>query len=297
MKNFQIKRILIPTDFSATGLLALEQGAYLAQASKAELHLFHVVEVPDYVFSVPDEAVRMDTEETIGKIMQDKMDQTANDIRTQYGVTVKTLNSVGRILTEVTDYVKENNIDLIVMGTHGAKGFDEYILGSNANRVVEHADCPVITVQTKPRKPGFSEIILPVDNLLHSRQKTDYAIELARLSKARIHILGLLETEDAVEEGKFNIKLDAVEKEVKDAGLTYVRKIERGNNLATTAMEYAQRVQGDLIVILKEEESRLSGRGLFAKQIVNHSKIPVMSIKPQEGYFESIDLTGNARIY
>jgi nucleotide-binding universal stress UspA family protein len=268
MKTFQIRRILIPTDFSETGLLALEHGAYLAQ----ELHLFHVVEVPDYVFSVPDEAVRMDSEETIGKIMQDKMDQTAKNIQQKYGVVVKTQNSVGRILTEVTDYVEENNIDLIVMGTHGAKGFDEYIIGSNAERVVEHSDCPVITVQSRTGKPGFSEIVLPVDNLFHSRQKADYAIELARLCNAKVHILGLLETEEITEENKFNIKLDSVEKEVKDAGVSYVRKIVRGDNLAIAAMEYAQNVHADLIVILKEEDCKSfentsneykSGRGPF----------------------------------
>ena len=148
-------------------------------------------------------------------------------------------------------------------------------------------------------KVGFTDIVVPIDNKFHSREKINYALELAKHYASRIHILGLLESHDDNDEGKFNIKLDSVEEIVKKSGLPYLRKVVEGDNLAKAALDYSKEVNADLIVINTDQESNLTGMyiGPFAKQIVNHSRVPVMSVKHGEGPFDSVNLTGNARIY
>jgi nucleotide-binding universal stress UspA family protein len=297
MDNIQIKTILMPTDFSETGLLALNYAAEMAQLFQAKLHLLHVIEVPDYVFNIPEAQVHFVKQDSLEQITSRKIEEIAVDIRRRFNLEVISMCSTGRIPSEVISYAEEHQADIIVMGTHGAKGLDEYFLGSNAFRVVERAECPVITVQRKSGTGRFKEIVLPIDNLLHSREKTEYTVALARHFNARVHILGLLETEEAAEVAKFNIKLDSVEEVVKKSSLQYIRKIVHGNNLGQAALDYSEGVGADLIAIHEDQESKLGGIGPFAKQIVNHSRIPVLSIKPREGTFESVDLTGNARIY
>ena len=295
MKDFHINRILIPTDFSETGMLAIEHGTFMAKLLKAELHLLHVLEVNEYSFDIPEPILRLSNLEAVQGIASKKMSELGESILKESGVKAITQCATGRIAREVVTYVNENNIDLIIMGTHGASGFEEYFIGSNAHKVVNHAPCPVISVQTHAKKLGFTEIVLPIDDAIHSRQKVSYAIELAKQYGARINILGLLDSKEDNEEGKFNIKLDAVEEAVKTAGLPFTRKIILSDHLAAEALKYSEKINADLIVIMTDHESKLTGlyMGPFAKQIVNHSKIPVMSIRPVEGHMSSVNPAGS----
>ncbi len=299
MKTFHIEKILIPTDFSETGLLAIEHGAFMARLFKAELHLLHVLEVNEYSYDIPEPILRLTNLEALQGIVAKKMEEMTVRIRKDFGITPTTMSTTGKIASEIVNYCAEQKMSIIIMGTHGASGFEEYFIGSNAYKVVNRAHCPVISVRTQSTKVGFTDIVVPIDNKFHSREKINYAVELAKQYSARIHILGLLESHDDHDEEKFNIKLDSVEEIVKKAGLPYTRKVVEGDNLARSAMEYSETIKADLIVINTDQESNLTGMfiGPFAKQIVNHSKIPVMSVKPHEGPFDSIDLTGNARIY
>jgi nucleotide-binding universal stress UspA family protein len=299
MKKFNIQKILIPTDFSETGLLAIEHGAFMARLMKADLYLLHVLEVNEYAYDIPEPILRLTNLESLQTIVGKKMEEVSENIHKEYGIKPVTMCSTGRIASEVVTYADENKIDLIIMGTHGASGFEEYFMGSNAHKVVSRAHCPVITVQTHSKKLGFKDIVVPIDNQMHSRQKVNFAIEMAKSYGSRIHILGLLESHEDHDAEKFSIKMDSVEDLVKKSELPYLRKTVEGSNLALTAMEYSDSVNADLIVIMTDQESALTGifLGPFAKQIVNHSKIPVMSIQPVEGQYDSIDLTGNARIY
>jgi len=299
MKTFKINRILIPTDFSETGRLAIEHGAFMARLFKAELYILHVLEVNEYTYDIPEPILRLTNLEALQGIALKKLSEIADGIRKDFGVVATTMSSTGKIASEIVSYTEENKIDIIIMGTHGASGFEEYFMGSNAHKVVTSASCPVITIQSQAKKVGFVNIVVPIDNKFHSREKINYAMELASHYTAKIHILGLVESHDDHDEEKFNIKLDAVEEIVKKAGLPYTRKTVEGSNLAVSAMEYSKIINADLIVINTDQESNLTGMfiGPFAKQIVNHSRIPVMSVRHSEGEFDSVNLGGNARIY
>lgn len=297
MKRLEIKRVLIPVDFSETGQLALEQGAYMASLFKAELYLLHVIEMVEFVYTAydPVSVITVDTDE-IEKNATKTLEEQGEKLKNKYGLEVTTLISRGRVVSELNEIAIDNKIDMIVMGTHGAKGFEEYFIGSNAHKITNLSPCPILTIQTHVKNIGFKNIVLPIDSSLHSRQKVDHAILMASHYGAFVHVLGLLETDDKIDENKFMIKLEAVENALKKDKVDYSRKIVHGKNLAAETMKFAEEVKGDLIIIMTDHESYYTGMflGIFAKQIVNHSKIPVMSIKPLEGHYESMNLSASS---
>lgn len=297
MEKQKINRILIPVDFSETGLLALEHGAFMARLFKADLYLLYVIELTESPYSLEASVMLGGADyNEIEKRATAQLNELAKNIRLQQGLNVIPLINRSRVISGINEAAKNNNIDIIVMGTHGAKGFDEYFIGSNAHKAVTISTCPVITIQKHAKKIGFTNIVLPIDNSLHSRQKVDTVINLGLNYGAKIHILGLINSNEIGDENKFNIKIDSVEEAVKESGLSYVRKVIKGNNLALSAMEYSKLVEADLIVIMTDHESNLTGMflGGLSKQIINHSSIPVMSIRPNEGNFEGLDLTGTS---
>ncbi len=297
METQKINKILVPVDFSETGMLALKHAAFMARLFKSDLYLLYVVEIIDFPFNLNSSVwITARDYDEVENAAAERLSEIAETIKKDGVVNITKLVTRGRVISGIKEAAEDNKIDMIIMGTHGAKGFDEYFIGSNAHKTVTISPCPVITVQRSATNVGFKNIVMPVDNSLHSRQKVNTVIDIATRYGAEVHILGLINSNEEIDKRKFDIKIDSVEKVLKEAGLAYVRKIEEGSNLAITAMEYSKHVNADLIVIMTEQESNLTGMflGPFSKQIINHSTIPVMSIRPIEGKFESISLSGSS---
>lgn len=283
MKALQIKNILIPTDFSKTGSLAVDQAVYMARLFNANLYLLHVVELTERLFGIYGSGLKTPYVSQVVKLAKEKLNRTALSLQKKHGIPVKAICIKGsKVWNEVLKAVKDKNIDIVIMGTHGASGFNEYFVGSNAHKTVSVCPCPVISVRARPKKTGFTNIVLPIGDHFNSRQKVTTAIALAKKYEAKIHLLGLLDKKGDVDPKKFDVKLGSVEKLLKEAELTYVKKTVKADNLSAAAIRYSGKVKADLLVVLADEESHLSGAlfGVFTKQIVNHSRIPVMSIRP-----------------
>jgi nucleotide-binding universal stress UspA family protein len=294
MKTVTIQKILIPIDFSETSMLAIEHAAFTAQLFKAELVLLHIVEKHWDQFSIIAPELRINSSSELTDAIEKRLDEIASDIRAKYGVKSMTITTSGNIFNEILSVSKEQAVDMVVMGTHGTSGFVEFFAGSNTFKVVTQAECPVISVQTHAQKLGFKDILLPIDDSLHSRQKVDYAIALAQKFASKVHVLGLADMSDQTAQNKLEIKLDQIEEYIKKCGLAYTRKTVEGKNQAKTTYEYAKTVNADLIVIMTDQDEIITGRlmGTFAQQVINHSKIPVMSIKPVIGNIDYPHLGG-----
>jgi universal stress protein A len=139
-----IKRILVPIDFSAGSLKALASACDLGQRFGAELVLLHVVE-PIYV---PDPYVAASPEvlETRWNAAKMEMARLRADLERQ-GRRVRTLVRDGAPSQIIVDTARSTDTDLIVMGTHGRTGLAHMWIGSVAEKVVRTAGCPVLTVR------------------------------------------------------------------------------------------------------------------------------------------------------
>jgi len=287
MKNIEIKKILVPVDFSETSEAATATAITLAKQLKAEIFLLHVTEIYQYNYSfVPETAALLPSILELEKEIQKKMDELKENTIKKYGITPEVYVTIGDIHSEIIGFCKKKEIGLIVMGTHGTSGYSELFMGSNAQRVVTLSDIPVLTLQKKSDKPGFKSILIPIDNSLHSREKINLAMIIADLFDAEIHVLGLPDSSDEEDLKKFTIKYNSVQKIIALHKLTHKITMIQGDNLAEEALKYATKNKCDLIVINTGHESKFTGifLGTFAQQIVNHSKIPVLSFKHTENH-------------
>lgn len=148
-----IKRILVPTDFSEHSLQAITYACELARRFAAELHLLHVA-VPlampmPYMGTVSDEV--FDPEKSARKALAE-LEHPGFETLSPVERIVRT----GTPFVEIVRHAKENDIDLIVMGTHGRTGLVHALIGSVAEKVVRKASCPVLTV-----RPEGHQFIMP----------------------------------------------------------------------------------------------------------------------------------------
>ena len=179
------------------------------------------------------------------------------------------------------------------MGTHGVSGFVELFLGSNTYKVTTLSHCPVLSVQVHAKKLGFENIILPIDNSAHSRQKVHHAVVLANHFGSTIHIVGLIDSGLETLQHQLESKVKQVADFLNQSKIANTTKIISGNNQAKLTLEYATEVNADLIIIMGDQEENLMGRlmGAYAQQIVNHSKIPTLTIPPEFGHLSTASMT------
>jgi nucleotide-binding universal stress UspA family protein len=168
------------------------------------------------------------------------------------------------------------------MGTKGASGVREFLIGSNAQRVINRSACPVITFRIPPSEFGFKTVVLPVEEWNNSIEKLDYVNILAKLYNSDIHLLGIIESNKFAHMKRVLEYLNSAEEYLKQAGISFTRRIIASQQIAKETLSYAEEIKANLIMVMTEHESRLANvlPGVLARNIVNHSNIPVMSIKP-----------------
>jgi nucleotide-binding universal stress UspA family protein len=143
----ELKRILVPTDFSKHSLNAMKYAAAFADKFKAELYLLHVVQdltlfLPDAISGTPP---YVPPPEQMMSAVRDSLDRLAKEQLDK--LTVHRFVREGSPFFEIISCAKENNVDLIIMGTHGRGMLAHMLMGSVAEKVVRKAPCPVLTVR------------------------------------------------------------------------------------------------------------------------------------------------------
>ena len=147
--RLRIKRILAPTDFSDYSKKALHYAVRFAEEFGAALTVLHVVEpvIPTTdgfgAFQVPAldvEVLQKNADASLTSVVRDEVEEL---------VPVKTLVRCGPPSQEIVSVAKDEDIDLIIIATHGYTGLKHFLLGSTAERVVRHAPCPVLTVRER----------------------------------------------------------------------------------------------------------------------------------------------------
>jgi nucleotide-binding universal stress UspA family protein len=145
--SVEIRCILVPLDFSEAAGAVLDWAIHLADEHHSRIVLFHAYHLPvefqqlEGAYLPPDfwANVKAEAEETLGCY--------AEDLRKR-GLEVESVVAEGYAATAIVDEVERQNADLIVIGTHGLSGLKHLLLGSIAERVVQKAPCPVLTVKT-----------------------------------------------------------------------------------------------------------------------------------------------------
>lgn len=285
MIHLNTNKIIITTDFSETSYLAIKHGAFIAQYTKGEIYLVHIITKHWEKFNVFTPSITIDNIEKASDAVQNKLDELATDIKKEFGVNVITVVNSGNPTSEIVKFAKEIKAGLIVMGTHGYSSWEDLTIGSNALKVITKSPCPVLTMSEYAGKVGYSKIILPIDSSEHSRQKVVLTLELAKQFISHVYAVGLLGEDEENERHSIEVMLRQVENAAKDKGVPCTTELISGvKNRAVGTVNYCEKVGGDLIAIMTDQDAELSGffLGPYALQVIHHSKVPVISIKPEE---------------
>jgi len=148
-----IKKVLVPIDFSDYSKSALKYAADFAQKFNAEMILIYVVEPVIYPpdFSMGQIAIPSINTEWDMKA-KEELDKLA-DTEISNSITVKTIIKTGKPFIEVIETASEEDVDIIIIASHGHSGMEHILFGSTAEKVVRKAPCPVLTLR-EPKK-GF----------------------------------------------------------------------------------------------------------------------------------------------
>lgn len=149
------KKILLPVDFSDCSRAALRHATFIGDEFGSEIHVLHVWDIPGHLR--PDLTVWTgDISASLHEHARQEAEQALEDFAKDTGVAGRrglTLETAsGPPASTVVAKAEEGAYDLIVMGTHGRTGLSHLVLGSIAEHVVRHAQCPVLTVREKHTK-------------------------------------------------------------------------------------------------------------------------------------------------
>ena len=139
------KRILVPTDFSPTSIIALKYAVTLAAQVGAKLDLLYVIEPAPFLSDLKDVPLAMSEQQMADKAAA----RLAALARREAGpgVPVTPIVRAGKAYHQISEAAREMEANLIVMATHGYTGLKHTLLGSTTERVVRHAPCPVLVVR------------------------------------------------------------------------------------------------------------------------------------------------------
>ncbi len=145
MKKLNINRILVTTDFSKISEQAFPYAEDLARQYQAEIHLVHVLEKNPPILLI--RTFDMTTEKALEKIEEDARN-LLNEFRNKFSADIKVKEVLlhGNDFEEIVKYADENQIDLIVIATHGRTGLLHTLLGSVAEKVIRYSKIPVLVI-------------------------------------------------------------------------------------------------------------------------------------------------------
>lgn len=274
--------ILVPFDFSDQSIIALEQSYNLSKLLHSSITLLYVIEESPVkkLFSKGDD-------EEVKSGIQDKLAEYADEATEKTGVKANTLIVKGKVYEKIVELADLLKAVMIIMGCNDSSGIKKKFIGSNALRVVKEAKVPVITIKGKHHRDGCKNIVLPLDLTKETKDKVWKAIELAKLyGGATIRVVSVLQTSDEFIVNRLTRQISLVKKHIENNGLSctaeIVKSIKGQESLPDIIIDYANKVDGDLIMIMTQQEVDFTQYfiGSSAQGIINNSDIPVISIIP-----------------
>jgi len=191
----------------------------------------------------------------------------------------------GKVYQEIVKEADKKDFFLVIAGTHGSSGFEEFWIGSNAYRIVSALRKPVITIRGGVNiNRDLQKIVLPLDSTPETRQKVPFSGYMAKIFNAEVHILRVYTSSVTAVVRKIDSYAEQVVKHLEEENIKYVLESVHADNLTDSTIEYALKVKANLISIMTEQETATKNLllGPYAQQMVNHSPVPVLSIHPKE---------------
>jgi nucleotide-binding universal stress UspA family protein len=275
-----MKRILVPCDFSDPAVQAFKFAVDIAKESRGEVILLNVVELP-----VMHESVLMPTlsfEEAFIKDMKAHAEKNFAKMKDKWakeGPKVTSFVEFGGATPTIRDFVKDNKIDLMVMGTHGASGLKEFFVGSNTEKIVRTSEVPVIAIKGSVKISSIKNIVFPNTFGLEQEELTQKVKALQNFFKANLHVL-YVNTPSTFRrdiEVKKEMKAFAKRFMLKDYTLTIFNDYSEEEGLRNFVAD----TKADMVAMSTHGRRGINHlmSGSIAEDVVNHLTCPIWTYK------------------
>ncbi|WP_372753668.1 universal stress protein [Mariniflexile sp.] len=276
-----MKKILVPTDFSIEAENALKVAAQIAKKHGCEIYLLHILDVS--VHTVDALSTYNDLPEVIFfmKLAHQKFESLKSKDYLK-GLTIHEHVEFHEIFKGVYHVSKKNNIDLVIIGSRGANGLKEILIGSNTEKVVRTSEIPVLVVKNEHLKFKTKHFVFASDFGKENKGPFKKALEIAHFFGSKMHLLMVNTPNHFITSGDAQQRIEAFIKDVKMPSHTI--NIYNDVTIETGIMNFSQSIQADIIGMSTHGRKGISHffNGSLSEDLVNHAKRPVITFKIQD---------------
>ena len=273
-----MKKILIPTDFSDHAEYALKVAAQIARSNDGEIILLHMLELPHEGSDAISKGHDIPELMFFKNAAINKLDELM-DVDYLNGIKVSKVIQFEMTFEGVLNISRINNIDLIVMGSHGASGYKEMFVGSNAEKVVRNSEVPVLIIKKDEGEFNVNQFVFASDFTDEAKQPFGKAVEFANKFGATLHLV-MINTPN-------NFKSTSTSQATIDGFLSsfQINKVEthiyNETNVEKGILNFANSINADLIGMSTHGRKGLAHffNGSISEDLVNHATRPVITFK------------------
>jgi nucleotide-binding universal stress UspA family protein len=276
-----MKKIIVPIDFSEHSEYALKTAATLAKKHDAEVLALHMLEMSDIMLSASDD---LQTQKVMFfiQLAEQKFEEF---LKKDYlkGIKVTPIIKHYKVLSEVNEVALKHDADIIIMGSHGASGIQEFFVGSNTERVVRNASIPVLVVKNKLIDLNFDVVVLACDFSEESIPAYINTVKMFQNISSKLYLVYVNLPHDKFKSSQeiekkvvnFFTKADGNLDKMKDVHYVSDYTIEDG------VLDFSNKTGADLIVVPTHGRKGLSHfiMGSVSEDVANHSTLPVLTFK------------------
>lgn len=270
-----MKNILVPVDFSDCAQNAARAALSIAVRLKADIHFLHIMPSPAENLRAPHAATI-----TVRSIQEGHAQNELNILvakASQMGLTATPLLVFDKGNERIENYIVPFKIDLIVMGSHGASGIRELVIGSHTQRVVRDSTVPVLVIKNTIPDPFKIEGIVFASTFNEDNKSAfDVVAEFARLWKATVHILFINFIDKLVDQDTINSIVQTLTKNYPD--ISFTSNTAEANDEEWGIHQFVKMIDADMVAITTHDKTGFIVRHSVAEDLVNHEKVPVLVI-------------------
>ncbi len=269
-----MKNILVPTDFSYSADKAADTAMLVAAKFSAEIHFLHITQNIDENMHVPHNTNISLANPQKGHAQNELNLLVAKATKRGLKATPLLVFDKGGELME--NYIKPLQIDLIVMGSHGATGFRELVIGSNTQHVVRHSSVPVLVIK------NLTKGIFNIENILFastfqddSTKAFDFVADFAKAWKATVHILFINFIDKVTNQDTIDLVVQKLTKSHPD--LVCTSSSIEANDEEWGIHQFVDKIGGvDMVALTTQEKVGFILSHSVAEDLVKHSELPVL---------------------
>lgn len=273
-----MKRILVPTDFSEHAEDALKVAAQIALKNNSEIIILHMLELPSQMndailggVSIPETLLFMKK----ANEMLDKI--TERDYLK--GISVTEIVKIDKPIHGISQISKENDIDLIIMGSHGSSGIQELLIGSNTEKVVRNSEIPVLVIKKNISNFNTANIVFASDFSNETKKPFEKLLNFTKFFGSKIHLVTIC-TPNSFK--PTHVAEKTMNDFISEFNLTnYSTHIYNDTNIEKGIINFSNSINADIIGMCTHGRTGFAHffNGSISEGLVNHAVKPVITFK------------------